>query len=238
MKRFIKSNATSTTSDVRTYQNRRNENKFIETKKYKDGHSVARQYMKWDTPEGEVKNYTGSKSNRGRWFRAGQHTRDMMLDDYDEVVVDETIESAAELDDRFAFSFDDIEPEFWLKTTADNAKMYLVDSEVIGDGAGMRYYVVIAIPRDDNHWQMLDDIEENLDRHIQEVVDGTDYIASVYDVESVSYGSDFVSIPDDVAQTSAFYIATIEIVPIENIDAYGNYKIGAWDEDANDIPFR
>ena len=71
---------------VRTYQNRRNENKFIETKKYKDGHSVARQYMKWETPEGTVKNYTGAKdSKNGRWHRANQHSRDVMLEDYDEV---------------------------------------------------------------------------------------------------------------------------------------------------------
>lgn len=87
MKRYIKSDASNVddSNSVRTYQNRKNENKFIETKKYNDGHSVARQYMKWDTPEGEVKNYMGSKSNRGRWFRAGQHTRDMMLEDYDEI---------------------------------------------------------------------------------------------------------------------------------------------------------
>lgn len=72
--------------DIKTYQNRRNENKFIETKKYDDGHTVARQYMKWNTPEGEVKNYSGAKdARRGRWHRAGQHTRDMMLEDYDEI---------------------------------------------------------------------------------------------------------------------------------------------------------
>ena len=72
--------------DIRTYQNRRNENKFIETKKYNDGHTVARQYMKWNTPEGEVKNYSGAKdAKRGRWHRTRQHTRDMMLEDYDEI---------------------------------------------------------------------------------------------------------------------------------------------------------
>lgn len=84
MKRYIKSAG----SPVRTYRNRRNENKFIETKKYDDGHSVARQYMEWDTPQGKVRNYSGSASNKGRWHRASQHSRDMMLEDYDEVLVD------------------------------------------------------------------------------------------------------------------------------------------------------
>lgn len=81
MKRYIK----SSTPDA-TYQNKRNPNKFIETKKYNDGHRVARQYMKWDTPEGEVKNYTGAKdAKRGRYFRTRKDTLDQMLEDYDEV---------------------------------------------------------------------------------------------------------------------------------------------------------
>ncbi len=71
--------------DIRTYQNRRNENKFIETKQYDDGHKYARQYMKWDTPYGEVKNYSGSKSNRGRYHRVSQRSPDQMLEDYDDI---------------------------------------------------------------------------------------------------------------------------------------------------------
>ena len=79
-----------------TYQNKKNPNKFIETKKYKDGHQVARQYMKWDTPEGEVKNYTGAKdAKRGRYFRTRKDTLNQMLEDYDEV------ESATALDSRY-----------------------------------------------------------------------------------------------------------------------------------------
>lgn len=237
MKRFIKSNATSTTSDVRTYQNRRNENKFIETKKYKDGHSVARQYMKWDTPEGEVKNYTGSKSNRGRWFRAGQHTRDMMLDDYDEVVVDETIESAAELDDRFAFSFDDIEPEFWLKTTTEPAKIYLEDEYVIGNGAGMAYDVAIAVPYKDVHWQIMSDIEDSLERHIDETLAGSDYTFSIHNISKYGAYPNFASVPEEVLENSVFYSAIIDVVPIENMDMYDEYRIGALDE-VEDVPFR
>lgn len=69
-----------------TYQNRRNPNKFIETKKYKDGHRVARQYMEWDTPNGTVRNYNGAKdAKRGRYFRTRKNTLDEMLEDYDEV---------------------------------------------------------------------------------------------------------------------------------------------------------
>lgn len=80
MKKYIRS-----TSD-KTYQNTRNPNKFIETRKYDDGHTVARQYMKWDTPEGEVKNYTGAKdAKRGRYYRANKDTLNSMLEDYDEV---------------------------------------------------------------------------------------------------------------------------------------------------------
>ena len=79
-----------------TYQNKKNPNKFIETKKYKDGHQVARQYMKWDTPEGEVKNYTGAKdAKRGRYFRTRKDTLNQMLEDYDEV------ESATALGSRY-----------------------------------------------------------------------------------------------------------------------------------------
>ena len=79
-----------------TYVNKKNPNKFIETKKYKDGHQVARQYMKWDTPEGEVKNYTGAKdAKRGRYFRTRKDTLNEMLEDYDEV------ESSTSVDSRY-----------------------------------------------------------------------------------------------------------------------------------------
>lgn len=88
MKKYIKSNDA-------TYQNKRNPNKFIETRKYDDGHTVARQYMKWDTPEGEVKNYTGAKdAKRGRYFRTRKDTLDQMLEDYEEVETSEKIMSA------------------------------------------------------------------------------------------------------------------------------------------------
>lgn len=81
MKKLIR-----TSEEVRTYRNKRNPNKFIETKKYDDGHTVARQYMQWeDTPNGEVRNYTGAAdAKNGRWFRHHQDSLNDILDDYDE----------------------------------------------------------------------------------------------------------------------------------------------------------
>lgn len=51
------------------YQNRHNEHKFLEIKRYDDGHYVWRQFMKWDNG---VKNYVGSKT--GRFFRVSIET--------------------------------------------------------------------------------------------------------------------------------------------------------------------
>lgn len=85
---------------VQTYRNRRNPNKHIEVKKGNDGHSYARQYMEWDTPEGKVKNYTGAKdAKRGRYFRSRRDTIDQMLEDYDEV------ECASAVVSGFSFDF-------------------------------------------------------------------------------------------------------------------------------------
>ena len=82
MKRIIIKAATAT---EKVYQNKRNPNKFVEVKKGADGHSYVRQYMKWDTDNGEVKNYNASKSNRGRYYRATQKTINQILEDYVEV---------------------------------------------------------------------------------------------------------------------------------------------------------
>ena len=85
-----------------TYRNKRNENKYVEVKKGNDGHSYSRLYMKWDTPEGEVKNYTGAKdAKRGRYYRTNLDTIDQILDDYDEV------EESSEV----PFDSDPIKPE-------------------------------------------------------------------------------------------------------------------------------
>jgi len=81
MKRVIK----AATVSEKTYQNKQNPNKYVEVKKGSDGHSYVRQYMKWDTENGTVKNYNASKSNRGRYHRATQQTINQILEDYTEV---------------------------------------------------------------------------------------------------------------------------------------------------------
>lgn len=71
--------------DAKTYRNKRNPNKYVEVKRENDGHTSARQYMKWETDEGEVKNYNGSKSKRGRYSRMRKDSIDELLQDYDQV---------------------------------------------------------------------------------------------------------------------------------------------------------
>lgn len=50
---------------VETYQNKRNPHKYIEVRRYKDGHITARQYMFFK--DKGIKNYLGSRT--GRLFR-------------------------------------------------------------------------------------------------------------------------------------------------------------------------
>lgn len=64
------------------YQNKRNENKYIEVKKAKDGHTYYRQFMYWNTDRGPVKNYSGSKTNRGRYHRTRLDSLEQVLEDY------------------------------------------------------------------------------------------------------------------------------------------------------------
>lgn len=94
---------------VNTYRNRRNPNKYIEVKKGNDGHSYARQYLEWDTPNGKVKNYMGARTSRGRYFRHRRDSIDQMLGDYDEVTCNSQVQSG--------FSFDFI----WEGADYDNA---------------------------------------------------------------------------------------------------------------------
>ena len=140
------------------------------------------------------------------------------------------------LDDRFAFSFEEIDPELYLHTTLEPAYIYLEDEYIIGDGAGMAYDIVIAVPRDEDHWQMKGDIERSLEEHIQEVTDGTDYTYSISEVKSNAYPR-YADIPDDVFENSVFYSATIDIVPMESVAWDGTYRIGAWDEEIDELPF-
>ena len=65
------------------FQNKRNPNKYIELKRYACGHYVARQFMKWVTPNGVVKNYTGARNaKKGRYFRFHKTTLLDILEDY------------------------------------------------------------------------------------------------------------------------------------------------------------
>lgn len=144
------------------------------------------------------------------------------------------IKCASELDDRFAFSFDEIEPEFWLNTTTEPARIYLDDEQVIGNGAGMQYDVIIAVPRSEDHWQMAEDVQHNLDRAVEEAVDGSDYYAFVSQVKSMAYPK-YADIPDDVYDNSVFYSAIIEVVPHDNIGPDGEYGINYGTDPYDDI---
>ena len=80
--------ANASPEGTRTFRNKRNENKFIETRVTNDGHTEFRQYMYWDTDRGPVQNYYTSKSNRGRWHRARKEwLNNLLTEDYEEVEV-------------------------------------------------------------------------------------------------------------------------------------------------------
>jgi hypothetical protein len=66
---------------VKTYQNLRNLNKYLEVVRYDCGHYYACQYMQW----GDIRNYTGVVRNRKcRWrWKKGNLTE--LLKDYKEV---------------------------------------------------------------------------------------------------------------------------------------------------------
>ena len=158
-----------------------------------------------------VRSYTDAVSNRN-YIRSSE---------MDDVVF---------VDDRFSFDFEDIDPIISLNTSLAKAELYLDDEQVIGNGAGMQYDVIIAVPRSEDHWQMTEDIQHNLDRAVEEAVDGSDYYASVSQVKSTAYPK-YANIPDDVYEDSVFYSATIEVVPYQNISPYGEYGIDFGVED-------
>ena len=133
-----------------------------------------------------------------------------------------SVNAFSELDERFSFDYDEIGDSFSLDTTTSNAEIYFEDSAVIDGGAGVRYTVVIAVPRDADHWQMQEDIQRNLDRHVNEVVDGSDYCGSVVITDSHVHSYD---VPDDVADNCVLYRATIDIIPYQNISPWGDYGI-------------
>lgn len=150
-----------------------------------------------------------------------------------------SIKASAELDERFSFNLLDEDLEFGLDTTTAYARIFLEEEKVIGDGAGLEYTVVVAIPHDEDHWQMKDDIQRNLDRSVQEMVDGSDYCGMTQVTESHVYS---YAVPDDIEDNCVLYRATIEIVPYQNISPWGDYGIDYGTEEyfdhvVNDAPW-
>jgi hypothetical protein len=124
------------------------------------------------------------------------------------------------LDERFDFDLDNF--EISLDTTLDYASCYIEDVKTVGDGAGVEYTVIVAVPRDSDHWQMHEDIERNLNRYISELTAGTDYTGFVDVVGQHVYSYET---PEDVDENCMLYRATITVVPFQNISPYGDYGI-------------
>lgn len=81
MKRYIR----AAQDRYELYRNKRNEHKYVEVKHTPDGHTWFRQFMAWNLPTGQVKNYYASKSNKGRYQRVRQEWLKQLLEDYEPV---------------------------------------------------------------------------------------------------------------------------------------------------------
>ena len=124
------------------------------------------------------------------------------------------VKASVELDERFSF---DLEPEFeiYLDTSLAKPVCRVEDTEVIGNGAGLMYDVVISIPSEEAHWQIREDIERNLERYIQDEVEGSDYMGSVISIDDDGWGYD----------NDRLYRAKVEVVAIQNVSPWGEYGI-------------
>lgn len=125
------------------------------------------------------------------------------------------------LDDRFAFDLDD---EFEIYVGSDLVTCYVVDSYVIGDGAGLSYTIAIPVG-DKDHWQMNEWIERGLNEFFEGQTDGSDYMY-MFDGDiskSTSYGT---MLPADVDDYNT-YLAKVDVVPYDNVGPYGDYGIDA-----------
>lgn len=125
------------------------------------------------------------------------------------------------LDDRFNFDLDD-EFQIYLDTTTADVVCYTVDSTVFGDGAGLSYTVVVAVPDEVAHWQIADDIYRNLERYITEETEGSDYTGWVEDAEDTEA---LYEVPEEVADTCKLYVFEVCVVPYQNIGPNGEYGI-------------
>ena len=128
-----------------------------------------------------------------------------------------------DLDGRFDFELDD-EFEIYLDTLAKSISCYVIESNVFGNGAGVSYTVAVAVPTEDTHWQIQDDIERNLERYIKEQTDGSDYTGWIEDTD---FNGTVYDIPDDVFDSCTIYVYDICVAPYQNIDSYGEYGIDA-----------
>lgn len=126
------------------------------------------------------------------------------------------------LDGRFSFDLDD-EFEIYLDTLAKPIRCYTTDSMVFGDGAGLTYSVAVAVPREDIHWQIQEDIERNLEKYIKEQTAGTDYTGWVEDMELGM--PDQSDIADDVFDNCEIYVYDVCVIPYQNISPWGDYGI-------------
>lgn len=133
----------------------------------------------------------------------------------------------SDLDDRFTFDLDD-EFEIYLDTTTATINCYVIESEVFGAGAGVRYTVAVAIPDEDAHWQIREDIERNLERYITEQTDGSDYTGWV---ESNDFKGTVYDIPDEVFDACKIYVYDVVVVAYQNIGPDGEYGIDYGTED-------
>lgn len=123
------------------------------------------------------------------------------------------------LDERFDFDLDD-EFEIYLNTVAEPVPCYVVSSDVFGDGAGMVYVVAVAVPTEKAHWQIKEDIERNLDKHMELEVDGSDYTSSVEENTEYDY-----PLPSTIPEGYEVYLYDVVVVPYQNISPYGDYGI-------------
>lgn len=137
------------------------------------------------------------------------------------------VKASAELDERYSF---DLDPEFeiYLDTLAKPVQCFVVDSEVFGGGAGMRYNIAVAVPSEDAHWQITEDIERNLDKYIQEQTDGSDYTGWLENNELRT--SDYY-IDDPAVEDCKIYMYDLCVVAYQNISPWGEYGIDYGTED-------
>ena len=119
------------------YQNKRNENKYIEVKKAKDGHTYYRQFMYWNTDRGPVKNYSGSKTNRGRYHRTRLDSLEQVLEDYvpvEDIHIEEDVFESTKTNKKsikaseFVVTVGDVEEYYIEANNKEDALQYFLDN--------------------------------------------------------------------------------------------------------------